>query len=87
MELAIVGGVSIGYVLLIAPPTDIGRPQMGKFGRRLRKARSWLAGKGETFADEFTKAFAKSLGTSAGVAVAAGSLIAVFQGFLRALVQ
>ncbi len=62
---------------VVVPPTR--RRQLGR----------WLAGKGDTVAEEFAKAFGKSLGTSAGVGLVAlligGAIFTVLQFVVHSL--
>lgn len=63
--------------------------EVAKSGSVLRNVGSWLAGKGDTFADEFAKSLGKSLGDAVGKAVGIAMLLTTISrlvgGWLQAI--
>lgn len=63
--------------------------EVAKSGSALRNVGSWLAGKGDAFADEFVKSLGKALGDAVGKAVGVAALLTMIStlvgGWLQAI--
>lgn len=55
--------------------------------RRLQRIARWLSGKGDIFAEEFARAFGRSLGKYGAAAISAGGLLLMLQGVVRSAGQ
>lgn len=57
--------------------------KIARSAQRLQRFGRWLAGKADTFVEEFALAFGESLGRSAGVAITVGGLVIAMSHVIR----